>query len=197
MLNTCKMKFYFVKSGLSEQKSRFLNIMTCKIRRLGYEIPAALLTERFRPVRGSVFLVRHIPEQQRDAPHGGQAHDGIDDPADHAGRSAAGEGHQVELEQPHAAPVQTADDQQGQGDFINNHGFLPPPNWASQVVCPAGGKTCRKEGAGGKIEGTVRTCRTGKIVCLNAVKVNTVVQFKEEGAGKALCILPASFRSGG
>ncbi len=106
MLNTCKMKFYFVKSGLFEQKRRFLNIMTCKIRRLGYEIPAALLTERFRPVRGSVFLVRHIPEQQRDAPHGGQAHNGIDDPADHAGRSAAGEGHQVELEQPHAAPVQ-------------------------------------------------------------------------------------------
>ena len=123
MLNTCKMKFYFVKSGPFEQKSRFLNIMTCKIRRLGYEIPAALLTERFRPVRGSVFLVRHIPEQQRDAPHGGQAHDGIDDPADHAGRPAAGEGHQVELEQPHAAPVQPADDQQGQSDLVKYHGF--------------------------------------------------------------------------
>ena len=74
MLNTCKMKFYFVKSGLFEQKRRFLNIMTCKIRRLGYEIPAALLTERVRPVRGSVFLVRHIPEQQ-DGRHGTRACD--------------------------------------------------------------------------------------------------------------------------
>ncbi len=42
--------------------------MTCKIRRLGYEIPAALLTERFRPVRGQFFL-SDISRNSREMHH--------------------------------------------------------------------------------------------------------------------------------
>ena len=63
-----------------------------------------------------------VPEQQRNTPHGGKAHQGIDNATDHTAGAAAGKGHQIEPEQANAAPVQAADDQQDQSKSVHEHG---------------------------------------------------------------------------
>ena len=62
-----------------------------------------------------------VPEQQRNAPHSGKAHQGIDNAADHAAGAAAGKGHQIKPEQTDAAPVQGADDGNDQRNAIQDH----------------------------------------------------------------------------
>ena len=69
----------------------------------------------------ALAIVCSFPEDQGNAPQGGQAHQGVDHPAGHAGLPAEEGGHDVEAEQADAAPVEPADDGQDQGQFIKEH----------------------------------------------------------------------------
>ena len=59
-------------------------------------------------------------EQQADAPKGAQSDHHIDDSADNAGLSTTDPGHEVKLEKANQAPVDAADNQQRQCDFIQH-----------------------------------------------------------------------------
>lgn len=66
-------------------------------------------------------------EQQRHAPDRGQAHQRVDHAADSGGLPTKQIGHQVKSEQADAAPVQTTDNRQRQGDTVyDHHGFFNP-----------------------------------------------------------------------
>ena len=70
-------------------------------------------------LRGSVLAVgRH--KQAGDGAQGRDTHQRVDDAAEHTGGTAEQPGHQVEAEQAHKAPVQTAHDQQQNADLIKN-----------------------------------------------------------------------------
>ena len=62
------------------------------------------------------------PEQKRDAPDTRQRHDGVHNPCPHRRGAAAYPCHDVEAEQPDAAPVQRANDGNNQRDTIHDHG---------------------------------------------------------------------------
>ena len=87
-------------------------------------------------VRRPFFLA--VSEQQRGAPQTRGAYQGVDDPGQHSSRAAAQEGHAVEAEQAHAAPVQSADDRQGQRNLVNNDqgntSFGPPAKNAGDAT---------------------------------------------------------------
>ena len=59
-----------------------------------------------------------LPEQQGDAPQSGDAHQCIDDAAPYCQLSTEYGGHAVKAEQADAAPVQSADNDEDQGDAI-------------------------------------------------------------------------------
>lgn len=59
-------------------------------------------------------------EQHTDAPQSAQRHYYIDNTADNPGLSTTDPGHEVKLEKAHKAPVEAADNQQRQSDFIQH-----------------------------------------------------------------------------
>ena len=58
-------------------------------------------------------------EEEGDAPEGGDPHQREDNPADHAGHPAEERPHQVVLEKADAAPVDTADHDEQEGNPVN------------------------------------------------------------------------------
>ena len=76
-------------------------------------------------VRRVAGVVLRVPEQQRDAPETCQPDQRVDDPGEDGGLSAEQECDGIKAEQPHAAPVQCADDHKDQRNFVNDH-ILPP-----------------------------------------------------------------------
>ena len=68
-----------------------------------------------------------VAEEEGDAPQTCDAHQWVDDAADGAHLPAEEEGNAVKAKQTHAAPVQCANDDQHQRQFINDfHGKIPP-----------------------------------------------------------------------
>ena len=63
---------------------------------------------------------RGIAEQKRDTPQRGERDQNVDDPADNARLTSEEEADDVELKQTYAAPVDAADDQQRQRNFIQH-----------------------------------------------------------------------------
>lgn len=59
-------------------------------------------------------------EQHTDTPQSAQRHHYIDNTADNPGLSTTDPGHEVKLEKAHKAPVEAADNQQRQSDFIQH-----------------------------------------------------------------------------
>ena len=76
-------------------------------------------------VRRVAGVVLRVPEQQRDAPETCQPDQRVDDPGEDGGLSAEQECDGIKAEQPHAAPVQRADDHKDQRNFVNDH-IVPP-----------------------------------------------------------------------
>ena len=71
-------------------------------------------------MRGVAVVVVGL-EQQRDAPDARKANGCEDNPGQQCGLPAADPGHEVKAEQTDAAPVQSADNGQRQGKFIQKH----------------------------------------------------------------------------
>ena len=92
------------------------------------------------PERHSVLLAPQVPEDQGDAPQGGQAHQDVDHPAGHTGLPAEEGGHDVVAEQADAAPVEPADDGQDQGDFIDDHREETSSDWIPRIALPGSGR---------------------------------------------------------
>ena len=76
-------------------------------------------------VRRVAGVVLRVAEQQRDAPETCQPDQRVDDPGEDGGLPAEQECDGIKAEQPHAAPVQRADDHKDQRNFVNNH-IVPP-----------------------------------------------------------------------
>ena len=83
-------------------------------------------------------LVVLRPPQQRDTPEGRQAHQRVDDTAEHTAGAAEQGGHDVKAEDADAAPVETTDDGQRQGDLLHDHSYASFSwMWGSGFSLPA------------------------------------------------------------
>ena len=86
-------------------------------------------------VRNSrLFSRSRIPEQQRNAPRCGQRDQYIDDTAENGALPSEEPRHQVKAEDPDKTPVEPADDQQNECQFIYPHSF---PTFQKYAEIPA------------------------------------------------------------